>query len=432
MSSGDLNETLRLVQGIIFAVNARGEFAARSREGTWGSFLEHAIRTVPIYSRLPIGDQTDFWLGRLKEFPFVTRGEITKNLGHFHSDQFDPDDCFEATTSGTTGVPLSVVRDRASYYGFTYGTYEDFFHTIPGLREEIRPGKCAVLIVNDNPKIDENLLIHPGLQYARIRRIVLRQNIEEDRSAIIRAMRESPLVVTGRPRAIDYMIHLVDGQRIPRPTAIITSGDNLHEDVRYRIESVLRSKVYNAYASQEAGMIAMECEYQMGLHIREDTAICEIFDIQLKQSNFTGCGELVITSNQNWAMPFIRYRTGDSATVETVQCKCGRKGHVLSQLHGRDSVYFWVGGTRINPSIFNGIFEALAIRQFQVCQVARNKLMVWLVRSHENAEMQRQKICKIRIDMKTLVPDASIDVEWCDEISSPEKKVQRYVCVSAD
>lgn len=90
--------------------------------------------------------------------------------------------------------------------------------------------------------------------------------------------------------------------------------------------------VYGPAAIMGPG-VAVEChEAQAGLHGWEDHFLFEIVDPATKLPLPMGdAGELVVTTLAREALPLIRYRTGDIATLTDEPCRCGRT-HVRIRL----------------------------------------------------------------------------------------------------
>ncbi len=67
-------------------------------------------------------------------------------------------------------------------------------------------------------------------------------------------------------------------------------------------------------------------------------------------------GEVVITTLGVEAMPLLRFRTGDIASIHTEPCKCGRNSFRISPLIGRKNQMIKYKGTTLYP---NAIFDVL-------------------------------------------------------------------------
>ncbi|WP_390621197.1 phenylacetate--CoA ligase family protein [Bacillus testis] len=98
--------------------------------------------------------------------------------------------------------------------------------------------------------------------------------------------------------------------------------------------------------------VAVECqEEQNGLHIAEDHFIAEIIDPSTLLPVEEGKeGELVFTSLTKEALPIIRYRTGDIASLSSVPCSCGRTSIKMSRIKGRTDDMMIIRGVNVFPS----------------------------------------------------------------------------------
>lgn len=392
------------------------------------ALIEHAVRTVPRYAESP--DQLDAF-SPLAQFPTVTRGEIAARSDHFASRSFPADECIVMTTSGTTGTPLSVRRDPASYYSFAYDTYREVFDRIPELPRHLEPGACAVILVNDNPQRSEQISLNPSLNLAYVHRVILGRSSDTDLRSVSLCVTERPPLLYGRPRSLIRLAELAEHagpeySHAIRPLAILCSGDNLYPDERRYITTAFEAPVYNAYASQEAGFVALECNQHDGLHVLATRGVAEVWNAADGQPVNEGHGELVITGLENWALPLIRYRTGDSVAIDRQPCACGSAAPRLTALDGRDSTYFSVAGTQYNPSLLNLIFEELPVAQFQVVQQSISRFDVrWVPRCPDTELAAVQS--KLAVALTHALGPAVVDVRPTDSIGRPDQKVQRYV-----
>ena len=121
---------------------------------------------------------------------------------------------------------------------------------------------------------------------------------------------------------------------IPSLKAIITSAETLTDDMRKGIETTFQVPVYNRYASRDVHHVAQECSAHEGLHITAENCFVEIVK-DGKQVPPGEMGEIVVTRLDNWALPFIRYRTGDLGIMSERVCSCGRGLPLLGKVEGR-------------------------------------------------------------------------------------------------
>ncbi len=125
------------------------------------------------------------------------------------------------------------------------------------------------------------------------------------------------------------------------------------EEMRKEIEAGLGIKAYDIYGLSEimGPSVSCECEYQCGMHIWEDHFIPEIIDPDTLEVLPAGQqGELVFTCITKEALPLIRYRTRDIATLVYEPCKCGRTHVRMLKPQGRTDDMLIIRGVNVFPS----------------------------------------------------------------------------------
>lgn len=204
--------------------------------------------------------------------------------------------------------------------------------------------------------------------------------------------------------------------RLPGLRTVITTSEILDKKSRYLIERVLGVKVFNEYGCGEVGSIAHECEYG-NMHIMAENLIVEIDVSDCPDSN---SGEIIVTDLHNYAMPLIRYRLGDYATLGNEACECGRGLPVIKRIHGRAyDILVDPDGNRFHPEALMYVFEEMkskvaGIRQFQIIQESVDLLTINIVPDLGYKKECENEIVK-RIKEK-IHPDLSATFCYVDEI----------------
>ncbi len=124
------------------------------------------------------------------------------------------------------------------------------------------------------------------------------------------------------------------------------------EETRRRIEEVYGVFAVNSYGLSEMNGpgVAFECPHKTGLHLWEDRYLLEIVDpVSLEPCAEGEVGEIVMTTLNREAMPLLRYRTRDLASLIPEPCPCGRGHRMLSRILGRTDDMFIVKGVNIYP-----------------------------------------------------------------------------------
>ena len=125
------------------------------------------------------------------------------------------------------------------------------------------------------------------------------------------------------------------------------------EEMRKEIEAGLGIKAYDIYGLSEimGPSVSCECECQCGMHICEDHFIPEIVGPDTLEVLPAGQqGELVFTCITKEALPLIRYRTRDIATLVYDKCECGRTLVRMLKPQGRTDDMLIIRGVNVFPS----------------------------------------------------------------------------------
>ena len=148
---------------------------------------------------------------------------------------------------------------------------------------------------------------------------------------------------------------------------VFTTAEMLYPYHRKVIEDVFGTGIIDAYGCGDGMAGANQCEQRNKYHINIETSYMEILSSDYKNDAQPGEeGTIVVTSLNDYAMPFIRYAPGDMAIQGKGKCPCGRGLPVLEKIIGRSSDLFKLA----NGRILNGLsipFEDWAdkIERFQ-------------------------------------------------------------------
>jgi phenylacetate-coenzyme A ligase PaaK-like adenylate-forming protein len=134
------------------------------------------------------------------------------------------------------------------------------------------------------------------------------------------------------------------------------------EGLRKQIEELLPCKAMDIYGLSEVigPGVACECiEAQSGLHVNEDHFLVETLDPQTGEPTAPGVpGELTFTAPTKQALPLLRYRTGDIASLHSGTCPCGRTLARMSKVIGRVDDMVVVRGVNVYPSEVEAVLLA--------------------------------------------------------------------------
>ena len=125
------------------------------------------------------------------------------------------------------------------------------------------------------------------------------------------------------------------------------------EELRATIERLLPLRALDIYGLSEiiGPGVATECLEQSGLHVNEDHFIVEAIDPVSGEPVPEGSpGELVFTTPTKQALPLLRYRSGDIASLSYEPCPCGRTLVRMSKVLGRADDMIVIRGVNVYPS----------------------------------------------------------------------------------
>lgn len=150
-----------------------------------------------------------------------------------------------------------------------------------------------------------------------------------------------------------------------------TFSEMLHDFQRERIERVFGAEAFDHYGSKEFGSLGIECSQHDGLHL---FAQLRLFELEGCTDPGDGTGELLVTDFGNEAMPFLRFRIGDTLTLDHTPCPCGRglprariDGRSIDQIVLRD-------GTRMLAGFFSDLMDPRRVSRFIVHQRSYDRI----------------------------------------------------------
>jgi phenylacetate-coenzyme A ligase PaaK-like adenylate-forming protein len=156
------------------------------------------------------------------------------------------------------------------------------------------------------------------------------------------------------------------------------------EAMRAQIEAALPLRALDIYGLSEiiGPGVSCECiEAQAGLHVNEDHFLVEAVDPASGRPLPDGQrGELVFTTLTKEAMPVVRYRTGDIASLDRSPCPCGRTLVRMSKVAGRKDDMLVIRGVNVYPSEVEAVLVAeRAVAPHYLLVVDRSETMPRLV-----------------------------------------------------
>ncbi len=287
------------------------------------------------------------------------------------------------TTSGSSGVPLVVLKDNlceglglASYYeglmwyGFAPG---DPICKLWGRRpvQDVTSRKDLFI---------QSLMNSHSLNAHYMSDVVMKSDLEQ-------LVRIQPKVLYAYVSSVELLCRYMEahGLRYKIPI-VLTSAEKLFKFQRSFIASTIAREVYDQYGASEITSVAFECPLHSCLHALPKS-IVELVGEDGEEVDSGETGRLVLTDLTNFKMPLVRYEVGDLATrAEVDACSCGRALPSIKNVEGRiGDIIIGLNGNRVFGEFFSHVFEdggfgeIFGLKQFQVVQKTRNLISIKLV-----------------------------------------------------
>jgi len=208
---------------------------------------------------------------------------------------------------------------------------------------------------------------------------------------------------------------------------IFSTAEVLYDHQRGVISKAFgKIPVADGYGSREGGFISHECP-KGSMHVIDQNVIVEY----LRGDKTVGPGEdgeIVVTHLDNWAMPFIRYRTGDVAQFGTQACKCGRNLSTMKKIQGRttDFIVSPDGRWQHGLSLIYVVRSIPGVAEFKIIQEAVDDVKV-LLKVHETLFPEEGESRIIEGFRKRMGRTVNIHIERVDEIEKDASGKYRYV-----
>jgi phenylacetate-CoA ligase len=160
-----------------------------------------------------------------------------------------------------------------------------------------------------------------------------------------------------------------------KPGKIISTAESLDRATRTLLAKTFDAEVYDFYGLSEMGIVGWECRAHTGYHLAEDATIAEYLPVD----DMVGASKLVMTNLNLYAMPLIRFETGDLVLPGTnKRCPCGRTFSQFEQVEGRIAdVIQKKNGSKISPYLLTCALENVAgLKTYQVIQKSLDSIVV--------------------------------------------------------
>lgn len=362
---------------------------------------------------------------KFKQFPVITKNDIRSDQDKFISRKYEKSSLIKMSTSGSTGTPFVCYQNAEKkrrvnaeiiYYsekaGYKLGSNLSYIRTVvrqvkkSGLKQFIQNQSlinCGKLSDSGIKEIIRSLqilsqkgditLLGYGSTYKAICDFALRNNIKKFNKCKV--------------------------------NGIISGSDMLFDKTREKISKLFDNAiVVSRYSNEENGVLGQDEGINNIFTLNEADYIVEIVDEFGNTLPNGVLGRIVVTDLFNYAMPMIRYDTGDMGAIDIIEIG-GRKKRCICNFSGRKvDVICNTSGEPLSPYVItNYMWSFPNITQFQIIQKGCNKYLLKL--NVPDSFGNTDKV--VEVLKSQLGSDAIIDIEKVCEIPVLNSGKRRYI-----
>ncbi|WP_318308138.1 phenylacetate--CoA ligase family protein [Flagellimonas crocea] len=386
--------------------------SVKNMERDLSNILEHAIATTPFYQNFR-GYES------LQDFPIIDKSLVLERYDDFKSNLFKESELVQVFSSGSTGIPFRIFQDKEKrnrntadvivFLELAGGVFGDRLFFLKLWDDKNRKGELTSWI--------QNIYAHNVMDSSDSDMEKLLYKLEKCRFS---------KNIMGYPSFFEelccYLNSSENKPEIKGVNTIISFAESLKENERKQMEEFFGAPVYERYSNQENGIFAQKTKLDPNRFVL-NVASYRFEVLKIGSDEHVGPGEvgrLVVTDLFNFAMPLIRYDTGDMVLYE--QTELGRP--FFSSIFGRrmDTIYD-TAGKIVSPHIFYRVLDYGQMEQFQFVQTEEKSYKFRINGAPKN--LQENKI--IEFFRTYLGEDAQINFEYVKEIpllsSGKRKKI---------
>ena len=359
--------------------------------------LKYAKENCKFYSKYQLS---------IIDFPVINKQIIKDNFDDIFVKKYNINKLHKMSTSGSTGTPFTVYqnkekRNRVLAEVLFYGKITDYYF---GQKE---------MYCRSWTKKNKKTLLKQKLQNI-IPFDITSLNDKTISNCLNIISKEKNLTcilsyASTLDRICEYIIRSKYSYNNKSLRSIISSSEVLNEETRKKINKLFKCKCYSRYSNQENGILGQDNGVDKTFILNEANYHFEFLKIDSDEEAKEGeISRIVVTDLYNYAMPMIRYDTGDIAIYMKINNKL-----CITEIYGRrQDIIYDIHNNPISPhGISVNLWGLSNIKQWQFIQKGQKKYKIMINSSNNIAE--KEVIEKMK---KILGKDANITIEYVSEI----------------
>jgi len=314
----------------------------------------------------------------LEKIPILTKQTIKQNWQDFIPKNINKIKYLNGSTGGSTGTPLKYRMSKKDYEkgvallyrGWGYGDYR------LGDKVAVIAGSSLIPFIKSEIKKNIQDFILNFRHYSSF-------NMSEENlfKYFNNINRWKPNFLRGYASSIYFFAKFIQNKNLKlkfHPNAIFTTSEKLLKKQRILIELIFRTRVFDEYGVNDGGISGHECSAHNGMHVDTERAIMETVNKNGKQI-INRQGKLLATSLYNYALPFIRYDTGDLGIVVNKKCVCRKKSFLIKNVSGRVTDFLKLNNVTIGSPVLTVLMGKSDIEQYQIIQIGSSSIIIKII-----------------------------------------------------
>lgn len=403
----DINEILN---------NPNSIHAIKIRKTHLENLLNHAVKTTPFYKSLK---NTSL---ELFNFPVIKKTLIQNNFDQFQSHSYKNKKNHKIVTSGSTGIPFFLFQDKNKVnrnkadviyffkqcnFNIGYKLYNLAIRIDKSKKGDLRYKIRNVVPINITKLTDKKINIF-------LNRIINDTNNNKSILSYVSALETITKYLKKNKVDLSNL----------KLNSIITYSEYLSSETKKVVGNYFNTQVLARYSSEEVGIIAHQTKASPNnFIINHASYFVELLNLENDSPAKPGeFGRIIVTDLFNYAMPLIRYDTGDIAKLDP-----NKKLNQFKDIEGRqmDLIYDTEGNILSSHIVYTKFYKYYdLLKQYQFIQQDKNCYEVKLNLQNQTFDFEKELIDDIKKDFGE---NAKVSITYVDEIptlsSGKRKKV---------
>ncbi len=348
--------------------------------------VKYANKYCPYYSKVFTGHNVDMSdiVNQFGKIPLLDKYIIRNNSKTIVSSQLHRLKYGTGNTGGSTGEPLVF------YNTVNFDTeHQAFLYRMMGFKDGDK------ILAMDGSSISDDQLgkniywkkkSDRDIPYGRMALSSLYLNEETMPCYVDFINTFEPTIIRGYPAFVNDVASYMQKSNI-KPThelkGIVLTSESSNQAQINTIAASFNTKIYLQYGHSEASLFAYSIDDSYLYYCSPFYGYVEILNESGKHVKPGELGEVVCTGFYNYAMPFIRYRTGDLAVFQEDRDGIVRLQTVLGRtqdyVHDADS-----NKTLLTALVFGLHYKAFAhIKKWQIIQDEPGKVTILIIKDEQ-------------------------------------------------